>query len=132
MSNKRISWQNIVWLLLAYASLVLGLIGAFLPIIPTTPFLLVSVWAGSHASSKFKWWLMRHKRFGPTLRDWYRYQAIAKPAKLTATIVITASWLIIILKGNSLGIIVFTGLLLGSCICFLLSRPEPSDFQRMK
>jgi uncharacterized membrane protein YbaN (DUF454 family) len=132
MKSKRISWKNILWLLLAYAALALGLIGAFLPILPTTPFLLVSVWAGSHASSKFKWWLMRHKRFGSALRDWYRYQAIARPAKLTAVAVIAASWLIIIFKGSSLGVVVLTGLLLGSCVCFLLTRPEPNNFQRIK
>jgi uncharacterized membrane protein YbaN (DUF454 family) len=130
MSSKRIGWQNILWLLLAYVTLALGLIGAFLPILPTTPFLLVSVWAGSHASSKFKWWLMRHKRFGAALRDWYRYQAISRSTKLTAVTVICISWLIIILKGSSFVVIVFTGLLLASCIAFLVSRPKPDDFQQ--
>jgi len=49
---------------IGFGTLAIGLIGAFLLILPTTPFLLVAVWAGSHASSKFKWWLLRHKRFG--------------------------------------------------------------------
>lgn len=125
MTTERITWQKILWLLLAYATLAIGLIGAFLPILPTTPFLLVAVWAGSHASSKFKWWLLRHKRFGPGLRDWYRDKAIAKPAKIMAVTVIAVSWFVIILTGRPIGVIVFTGLLFVGCISFLLSRPDP-------
>jgi hypothetical protein len=130
MTNERTTWQKVLWLLLAYATLAIGLIGAFLPILPTTPFLLVAVWAGSHASSKFKWWLLRHKRFGAALRDWYRDKAIAKPAKLMAVSVIAVSWLVIILSGSPAGIISFTGLLFIACISFLLSRPTPRKIQR--
>ncbi len=130
MTNKRITWQKVLWLLLAYATLALGLIGAFLPILPTTPFLLVAIWAGSHASSKFKWWLLRHKRFGPALLDWYRDKAIAKPAKLTAVAVIAVSWLMIILNDSPAGIIAFTGLLFIGCISFLLTRPDPGKIRQ--
>ncbi|GJM12528.1 MAG: hypothetical protein DHS20C12_09310 [Pseudohongiella sp.] len=119
--------QKLLWLVLAYGTLALGLVGAVLPVLPTTPFLLVAVWAGSHASSKFKWWLLRHKRFGPGLRDWYRDGAIAKPAKYTAVTVIAMSWLIIIMTGSPTGVVVFTGLLLASCSVFLLSRPDASN-----
>ncbi|PCI77569.1 MAG: hypothetical protein COB20_07595 [SAR86 cluster bacterium] len=130
MTSERNTWQKVLWLLLAYATLAIGLIGAFLPILPTTPFLLVAVWAGSHASSKFKWWLLRHKHFGPGLRDWYRDNAIAKPAKIAAVTVISVSWLIIILSGSPTGVIVFTGLLFIGCISFLLSRPDTRKIQR--
>jgi len=127
MTNTRTTWQKVLWLLVAYIALALGLIGAFLPILPTTPFLLVAVWAGSQASSKFKWWLLRHKRFGPGLRDWYRDKAIARPAKITAVLVISASWLVIILGDSPIGVIAFTGLLFTCIAGFLLSRPEPSN-----
>lgn len=129
MTNKRFTWQKALWLLLAYATLVIGFIGAFLPILPTTPFLLVAVWAGSHASSKFKWWLLRHQHFGPSLRDWYRDKAIAKPAKLMAVTVIVISWLVIVLSDSPVGVVVFTGLLFIGCISFLLSRPDPKNIQ---
>jgi uncharacterized protein len=127
MAQQRITWQKSLWLLLAYGTLALGLLGAFLPILPTTPFLLVAVWAGSQASSKFKWWLLRHNRFGPSLRDWYREKAIARPAKYSAVAVIALSWLFIILKGSPKGVVIFTGLLLLACICYLLTRPDPRD-----
>ncbi|MBL4582840.1 MAG: YbaN family protein [Gammaproteobacteria bacterium] len=130
MTKERSTWQKILWLLLAYVTLAIAVIGAFLPILPTTPFLLVAVWAGSHASSKFKWWLLRHKRFGPGLRDWYRDKAIAKRAKIAAVTVIAVSWLIIILNGSPTGVIVLTGLIFVGCISFLLSRPDPSKIRQ--
>ena len=112
---------------IGFGTLAIGLIGAFLLILPTTPFLLVAVWAGSHASSKFKWWLLRHKRFGLGLRDWYSDKAIAKPAKLLAVTVIAVSWLMIVLNHSPAGVIAFTGLLFIACISFLLSRPDPGN-----
>jgi uncharacterized membrane protein YbaN (DUF454 family) len=125
MTNKRSSVKKFLWRALAYITFVLGLIGAFLPILPTTPFLLITVWAGSHASSKFKWWLLRHERFGQALRDWYRHKAISRTAKLTALVLISISWLVIILNGSPVAVIAFTGLLFVGCLGFLLTRPEP-------
>ncbi len=125
MAKPGITLQKVLWLALAYATFAAGLIGAFLPILPTTPFLLVAVWAGSHASSNFRWWLLRHKRFGPALRLWYREKAIARPAKRMAVAVICASWLVIILSGRPAGVVALTGLVLLSCIVFLVTRPEP-------
>lgn len=127
MTRLNIGWEKTLCLLVAYLTLALGLIGAFLPILPTTPFLLITIWAGSNASSKFKWWLFRHRRFGSGLRDWYRHKAIARPAKLTAVSVICVSWLLVILRGSPVGVIAFTGLLFIGCISFLLSRPEPGS-----
>ena len=125
MDNSGITWQKILWSVLAYTTLAVGLIGAFLPILPTTPFLLVAVWAGSHASSKFKWRLLRHRRFGPALRHWYKEKAIARPAKRMAVAIITASWLLIIFSGRPPEIVALTGLVLLACTIFLLTRPEP-------
>ncbi len=130
MTNKRPSWQKILWLLLAYVTLAIGFVGAFLPVLPTTPFLLIAVWAGSHASSKFKWWLLRHKRFGPALRNWYRDKAISRPAKFMAVTVIAISWLVIILNDSPAAVISITGLLFIGCISFLLSRPVPRKIQQ--
>ena len=125
--SKHTRLRKTLWLLLAYGALALGLVGVLLPILPTTPFLLVAIWAGSHASNKFKWWLLRHKRFGPALRDWYRHKAIARRAKIQAAAAISFSWLIIIFIGSPTGVITFTGLLFIAIISYLLSRAEPDN-----
>lgn len=62
----------------------LGVIGAFLPVLPTTPFLLVALWAFSRSSRRLERWLLEHRRFGPRLVAWRDHRAIPLPVKLTA------------------------------------------------
>ena len=62
----------------------LGVLGAFLPVLPTTPFLLISLWAFSKSSHRLERWLLEHKRFGPKLVAWRSHRVIPLPAKLAA------------------------------------------------
>lgn len=63
----------------------------FLPVLPTTPFLLLAVAAFSRSSHTLANWLYLHKRFGPMLQAWDQYRIIPLRAKLLATVMITAS-----------------------------------------
>ncbi len=85
------------WLLLAFGcvNVVLGVIGAFLPGLPTTVFLLIALWAFSRSSLRFHSWLWNHPRFGPPIRDWHTYQVIPKKAKWLAVLTMTASFVYI-------------------------------------
>ena len=62
------------WLLvtLALVSLLLGLIGLFLPVLPTVPFILLSAWAATRSSPRLLAWLERHSAFEPMLIEWRR------------------------------------------------------------
>ena len=62
----------------------LGVLGAFLPVLPTTPFLLVALWAFSLSSKRLETWLLQHRRFGPRLRAWRAHRVVPLPVKLTA------------------------------------------------
>ncbi|TGK01427.1 DUF454 domain-containing protein [Leptospira langatensis] len=72
-------------------SLVLGIIGIFTPVLPTTPFLLLTAACYARASQKFYNWLMNNKYFGNFIRDWRIHKAIPLKAKIiaVASIVIT-------------------------------------------
>jgi len=59
----------------------LGFAGAFLPVLPTTPFLLVALWAFAQSSRRFHDWLYNHPKFGPTLRDWRDHRVVPVRAK---------------------------------------------------
>jgi uncharacterized membrane protein YbaN (DUF454 family) len=76
------------WLLkgLAGASLLLGIIGIFLPVMPTVPFILLAAWAAARSSPRLSHWLENHPRLGPHIQDWRRGGVVRRPAKWMATV----------------------------------------------
>ena len=76
------------WLLkvLAVVSLALGIIGAFVPIMPTVPFVLLAAWAAARSSPRLSNWLETHPHMGPHIRDWRRGGVVRRRAKWTATV----------------------------------------------
>jgi uncharacterized membrane protein YbaN (DUF454 family) len=79
----------------------LGVLGAFLPVLPTTPFLLVSLWAFSTTSRRLETWLLTHKRFGPRLVAWRTERVVPLPVKLTAWGSMIASLTFLLVAGAS-------------------------------
>lgn len=70
-----------VYLALALLFLALGILGAFLPVLPTTPFILLSAWAAARSSPRLLHWLEHHTAFGPMIRDWRRGGVVSRKAK---------------------------------------------------
>lgn len=81
MSYKKIGYLTLGWL-----SLALGVIGIVLPLLPTTPFVLLSAFCFSRSSKRFHLWLLNHKVFGSLIRDWERDGVISLKAKILATV----------------------------------------------
>lgn len=75
----------------------LGVVGLVLPVMPTTVFLLIALWAFSKCSLRFHRWLYDHPRLGRPLRDWHTNRAIPRRAKLLALTMMGISWLIVTL-----------------------------------
>ena len=92
------------WLFLALAllSLALGVIGIFLPVLPTVPFILLSAWAAARSSPRLLAWLENHTAFGPMLSEWRRGGVVRRRAKWTATVVMGASAAIMLVVVHSL------------------------------
>ncbi|HMN57183.1 MAG TPA: YbaN family protein [Ottowia sp.] len=80
-----------LWRLLALAAFALGVVGAFLPVLPTVPFLLLAAWAAGKGWPAFEAWLLRHPRFGPPVRRWRTHGAVSRKAKWLATVTMTLS-----------------------------------------
>lgn len=64
--------------------LALGFIGAIVPLMPTTIFLILAAGCFARSSPALEAWLLDHNKFGPTLRAWRREGAISRPAKCMA------------------------------------------------
>lgn len=67
-----------------------GFVGIVLPGLPTTIFMIMALFCFKKGSSRFENWLLDHKRFGPTLRDWDKNRAIKRRTK---TVAISTMWL---------------------------------------
>jgi uncharacterized membrane protein YbaN (DUF454 family) len=89
-----------VYLVIGLLFVGLGVLGAFLPVLPTTPFLLISLWAFSKSSVRLERWLLDHKRFGPRLTAWRTHRVIPLAAKLAAWGSMVASLTLMIVIGR--------------------------------
>ncbi|MDH5805948.1 MAG: YbaN family protein [Gemmatimonadota bacterium] len=69
----------------------LAALGVFLPILPTTPLLLVAAACYARASTRFYNWLLNNRTFGPIILDWQRHRAIRLKHKVTAIVLIVAT-----------------------------------------
>ena len=77
-------WQRLLWLAAGALSLVAGVVGIFLPLLPTTPFLLLAAFCFSRGSTRCERWLVEHPRFGPMVRQWRAQRVIPLRAKQLA------------------------------------------------
>lgn len=117
--------RNKAYLTIGWLMVGLALIGGFLPVMPTVPFLLVAFWAFSQSSPRLSRRILRHPRFGPVLRNWLRHQAIPPGAKYLAVGMMAAgcllSWILQV-PAWALGLQITIIILVSA---FILSRPDP-------
>ena len=115
------------YLLMALAglSLALGVIGIFVPGMPTTVFVLIAGWAAARSSPRFHAWLENHPRFGPMLRNWRESGAVNRKAKWMATITMSISAVILWFTAPKLWIVVLACSVMASVAIWLWLRPEP-------
>jgi uncharacterized membrane protein YbaN (DUF454 family) len=84
--------HRLLYVALGWTCVVLGLVGAFLPLMPTTVFLLIAAWAFSRSSPRWHRWLREHARFGETIRAWEEHHAMPRRAKRIAFVALAASY----------------------------------------
>ncbi|MDD4821302.1 MAG: YbaN family protein [Bacteroidales bacterium] len=74
--------MKLVYILIGSVSFILGIIGIFVPLLPTTPFLLLSAACWLRGSQKLYDWLLNQRCLGPYIRNFYEYKAIPLRAKI--------------------------------------------------
>lgn len=72
--------------------LILGTLGIVLPLLPTTPFVLLALWCFSRSSERFHSWLLNHRYFGQVLSDWEQHRGLTTVHKRRAYLVVVVSF----------------------------------------
>lgn len=116
-----------LWLCIGYCAVALGVIGAFLPVLPTTPFLLVAAWAFAKSSPALRQRLYDHPRFGRLLRDWHEQGAIPRKGKIAAVTGMSLSWLFLAVTTPRLPVLLFSGITMLAVAAYILSRPTSAS-----
>jgi uncharacterized membrane protein YbaN (DUF454 family) len=80
-----------IYMIAGWLSLATGIIGIVVPLLPTTPFLLLAAFFFSRGSERLHQWLVQHPRFGPPIRDWNEQGVIRPRAKVLAIALLTAT-----------------------------------------
>ena len=113
------------YLVLAYGATAVGIAGVFLPLLPTTPFLLVAVWAAMRGSPRVHDWIYAQPRFARLLDDWHRERAVPRNAKWLATAMMIASWSFLAWRDHHWGLLLAVALFFACVGGFLWTRPDP-------
>jgi len=127
MPHKPLASSKLVRLLfglLAYVSLGIGLIAIVVPGLPTTEFILLAAWAATKSSPRLSAWLENHRLFGPILCNWRNGKIIARRAKVSATVsmLLCAGLMLLMLDHGWPIYLAIAGMSLGNL--WIWSRPE--------
>jgi uncharacterized membrane protein YbaN (DUF454 family) len=82
------SLAQYLYITVGWLFLGLGVIGIFLPLLPTTPFVLLAAFCFSRGSATLHRWLLEQKTFGPMIRDWNQHGIIRRRVKWTSAVLI--------------------------------------------
>jgi uncharacterized membrane protein YbaN (DUF454 family) len=114
-----------LYFLLGWCFFGLGAVGTVVPGLPTTPFMLLALWAFAKSSQRLHDWLYTHRVFGPPLQQWHRHRVIPGKAKLLSVATMAASLVyLVFFTGIHVWIKVAIGLLMLYGAAFILTKPS--------
>lgn len=113
-----------LWLALGGLFLGLGLLGVVLPVLPTTPFLLLAAGCFAKSSPRLHRWLLAHPTLGPPIRNWEENGAISRPAKRLAVGSMAAVLGLSVVVGLPWKVLLAQAVLIAVGSAFILTRPD--------
>jgi uncharacterized protein len=112
---------------LGLVSVGLGILGIFLPILPTTVFLRLAAFAFSRSSATLHNWLLGHPQLGPPILSWMQHGAITRRSKLAAVGVMALSLVVGLALRLSVPVLLLQAFVITCVAVFILTRPVPPD-----
>ena len=117
--------RRTIWLLAGLLSLALGIVGIALPVLPTTPFVLLATFCFARSSKKLHNWLVTHPRFGSAISNWQAYGAISRTARTGAVLTMAGVLILGMILGLNPVLLIIQMLVMGGAATFILTRPYP-------
>ncbi|MHA3055192.1 DUF454 domain-containing protein [Acinetobacter sp. ANC 4633] len=118
--------KTLFWRILVIIFVVLAMIGAILPGMPTTIFLILAAWAASKGWPQMDAWLLNHPKYGATLRNWREHGTVPRKAKYWALGMMFVSAIIMLFTRAPLLVKLFTDITMLMVAIWLWQRPEPT------
>lgn len=113
------------WLAMGFGCVGVGAVALALPLVPTTPFLLLAAFAFARSSERLHTWITTHPRLGPPIREWHEDRAVRRGAKWLATASISLAVAISAAIGLKPWILALQVAVLACVVAYIWSRPEP-------
>lgn len=108
-------WARFLFVTVGVISLVLGIVGVVTPVLPTTPFILLSGYCFARGSQRFHDWILNHRYFGPIIRAFRDEKRIPLKAKILATVMIvvtmSVTWIFFVKKIYAIAAMATVGLI---------------------
>ncbi|RZS32059.1 YbaN family protein [Corticibacter populi] len=117
--------ERAILYLLAMVFLALGIIGVFVPGLPTTVFILMAAWAAARSSPRLHQWLRRHRLFGPMLVNWEAGGYVSRKAKRSASLAMLACMLVMAVFRPPVWAMILAASCMAGVAIWLWQRPEP-------
>lgn len=124
--------KTLFWRILVSIFVILAMIGAILPGMPTTIFLILAAWAASKGWPQMDAWLLNHPKYGITLRNWREHGTVPRKAKYWASGMMFVSAMIMLFTRAPLLVKVFTDITMLIIAIWLWQRPEPAAHDSRK
>lgn len=123
--ETRNSMTRAIYLLLGLGFTALGVVGAFLPLLPTTVFLILAAACFAKSSPRMEAWILDHKDFGPLVRAWRENGAIPRKAKVLACAGMAGGFVLFFLSVHPKPwLALLVAVALAACALFVVSRPS--------
>lgn len=116
--------SNPFWAALGVVCVLLGLIGVVLPILPTTPFMILAAFAFGKGSPRLRIWLENHAVFGPPIREWENHGSIAPKYKRIAVSMMATTFLLSVAFSLPLHVLAIQAVCMGGASAYVLTRPN--------
>ena len=110
-------FKRMFWFTIGSLALALGVLGIVLPLLPTTPLVLLATFAFAKSTPSIEAWLRHHSVFGPIISDWQKNGAIAHQYKVLAVMM---SYIFAVAPF----VLILQALCMSAAAVFILTRPS--------